>query len=51
MLHDMGIDSRDILPPHTPPQLEAKQYKKITESEVIKIQKFLIKKLAEKVQK
>ena len=41
----MGIDSKDILPPHDPPPLEPKQYKKLNEGEIIKIQKFLIKKL------
>ena len=46
MLHDMGIDSNQILPSHNRPDLEKKQYKKLSEGQMVKIQKFLIKKLA-----
>lgn len=46
MLHEMGINSKDILPNHQPPKLQEKQYKKLSDGEIIKVQKFLIKKLA-----
>ena len=46
MLHDMAIDSKDILPHHDPPVLQPKKYKKLKDNEVIQVQKFLIKKLA-----
>jgi hypothetical protein len=46
LLHDMAIDSKDILPHHDPPVLQPKQYKKLKENEIIQVQKFLIKKLA-----
>lgn len=51
MLEDMNINPKDILPEEVKMDFKVKNFKNLTEGEIIKIQKFFIKKLVEKIPK
>lgn len=50
MLSDMNIDYKNILPEGVRIDIPVKDWKNLSEGEVIKIQKYFIKKLAQKIQ-
>jgi predicted Holliday junction resolvase-like endonuclease len=45
MLEDMNINPKDVLPEGTIIDFKVKDFKQLSDSEIIKIQKFFIKKL------
>ena len=51
MLEDMNINPKDILPDEISIDYKIKDFKNLTEIQIIKIQKFFIKKLVQKIPK
>jgi hypothetical protein len=50
MLSDMNINFKNILPEGVMIDVPVKEWKALSDQEIIKIQKYFIKKLAQKIQ-